>query len=196
MKNVLATLALAAALAPAATLTSCNAPGAAPAYADVQFPPPPTGIAPQPYTAEQIRASNPTGTICEYYITQTGMSPILQTFEWAESYAEGCRMNTTMVNAGGGDPATQSSEATWSELRDHASFAAATTVRTEEVIRTPAGQFACWRYDFQQPASGRQQRETYWFDKRTAGSPVLIVAKANGEEVMRMELQSTNRVEF
>ncbi|WP_145062113.1 hypothetical protein [Engelhardtia mirabilis] len=178
-------------------LAGCFGPSSGQRYDDVTFPPPPAGIAPQPYTAEEIRASNPEGTFCEYRISQAGMAPIAQSIQWTECNSLGCAMVTTLVNDGGGKPRSERTTARWDELRDHASFPAALTVRTEELIATPAGRFACWRYDVRRPGQDAQPViERYWFDARRAGSPVLMVVEQARVELMRMELTATNRTEF
>jgi len=173
----------------------CFGPASGPQFEEIAFPPPPAGIAPQPYTAEQIRASNPVGTYCEYRISEAGVAPIAQTFEWTEVNALGCAMVTTRANADGGPPASERTTVRWDELRDHASFPAALTIRTEELITTASGRYSCWRYDVRRPGEGAQPLiERYWFDKTRAGSPVRVLFEQGRVELLRMELIDTNRL--
>jgi len=153
---------------------------------------PPAGIAAQPYTAAHIRAAHPVGTFTTYRVSAASKPTLVQRTEWVECDAERCVMSSTTEPAVG---AAQRAEATWVELRDHASFPLATTKITRGSVEVEAGKFRCMHYAVVLPKTETEEGGTqhYWFDTESAGSPVLYTQELDGEELFRMELLSTNR---
>lgn len=167
--------------------SSSSAPSLAPEDGDV--PQPPKGIAPQPYTAAALRASHPVGTYTEYRVTAAGSPTVEQRTEWIECDRERCVMVTTV-----GTDEPQRDEARWWELRNHASFSVAETTVTRAPVTVGAGTFDCAHYAVAIPEGDGGGTRHFWFDTRTAGSPVLFTQEVGGVEVFRMELLATNRL--
>ncbi len=166
--------------------SSSNAPTLAPEDGDV--PQPPKGIAPQPYTAAALRASHPVGTYTEYRVVAAGAPTVEQRTEWIECDRERCVMETTI-----GTDKPQRDEARWWELRNHASFPVADTTVSRAPLTVGAGTFDCSHYAAAVPEGDGGGTRHFWFDTRTAGSPVLFTQEVGGVEVFRMELLATNR---
>lgn len=176
-------------LAPLPGCGSTN-PSQAPNLAaeDADVPKPPPGIAPLPYTAAALRASHPVGTYTTYRVTKAGAPSVEQRTEWIECDRERCVMESV---AGTDEP--QRDEARWWELRNHASFPLAQTTVSRAPLTVAAGTFDCMHYAVATPAGQGGGTNHFWFDTRTAGSPVLFTQEMGGAEVFRMELLATNR---
>jgi hypothetical protein len=155
---------------------------------DDDVPRPPQGIAPQPYTAAALRASHPVGTFTRYRLVAAGQPTVEQQTEWIECDREGCVMQSTI---GTGEP--QRGETRWWELRNHASFPAEHTTVSHAPLTVAAGTFDCTHYAVADPELDGGGIHHFWFDTRTAGSPVLFTHEVGGSEVLRMELLATNR---
>jgi hypothetical protein len=108
-------------------------------------------LAPFPYTARQIRRANPPKTVLVYRMEGLDRS-FLQTMSFLPSGEPGRATTQVKRMSEGGSLLTQpvTSTETWEELRDHASFPAALTIRTEERVDIPAGHFDCWLYTVRQ----------------------------------------------
>ena len=183
------------ALVLAGLAAACAAPSPAPSLPaeDPGVPAAPEDIAPQPYTAAAIRASHPVGTFTTYRITAPGGTPMEQRTEWVESTLDGCVM--AAETPPGAEESLRAS-ALWWELRDHASFPAAATSVERKAIAIAAGTFECLHYAVELPAAQGGGTRHFWFDTRTAGSPVLFTQEVGGQEVYRMELVAMNRKPF
>jgi len=144
-------------------------------------------LAPFPYTAEEIRASNPPGTVLVYRIDENGVRYHM-IFEFGETDGETVDLASGATSEEGqplgGE--SQASRVSWRELRDHASFEAKNTERVEVSVSVVAGEFDCWLYTVHQAEPSRVTR--YWFAKQRPGSPVLFTMEAAGRETYRMEL--------
>lgn len=160
----------------------------------------PAGIelAPQPYTAEELRAAHPVGTFTLYRIAAAGQATLNRRTTWELCDEQGC----ALVNNEWAEGSSEASRETrarfgWEELRDHASFPAGVTEIREESIQVGAGRFDCWLYRFEEPAAQAGQpaaENRFWFAKRSAGSPVRYQVRVGGEVVFDMELLETNRL--
>lgn len=190
----IALVALLSSLSLLAALPACHSTGngGAPSLEreDERAPDPPEGIAPQPYTAAAIRASHPVGTYTSYRIQSQGAPPVLQRTEWVECDGERCVMEARTS----GTEDSQRAEARWWELRDHASFPAAATTITREPLTIAAGTFDAMHYAIAVPAAEGGGTRHFWFDRATAGSPLLFTQETGGAETFRMELLATNRL--
>jgi hypothetical protein len=175
-------------------LGACAAPsGGVPAQPpeDPGMPAPPADIAPQPYTAAAIRHSHPAGTFTRYRLTADGQPPVEQHTVWVESREDGCTMEGASYGADGAALGpTQRFEARWWELRDHGSFARASTTVTRGELTVAAGTFLADHYTV---VDGEQGTRHYWFDCASAGSPLLYTQEVQGREVFRLELLATDR---
>lgn len=176
-------------------LAACASPASeqgidAPALPTVNEPPLPDGAQQPPYSAAQIAGSHPAGTFTLYRV-DAGPGSTFQRTEWIVSTAEGCSMRMTSQDASGAEAAPPvSASAEWWELRNHAAVPAAATTVRDEAVEIEAGRFDCWLFE----VASDQGTQRMWFDKRSAGSPVLMTQEVGGAEVMRMELVETNRL--
>jgi hypothetical protein len=68
------------------------------------------------------------------------------------------------------------SRSSWLELQEHASFPAASTRRTEEELRIPAGTFPCLRYDRTEDDGTWR----FWFAPQLPGQPVRFEHELDG----------------
>ena len=147
---------------------------------------------PSPYTAEQIRDAHPDGTVLRFRMWTQATGDVVQQMEFVGGDAEGTTVRQSYEKDGvaAGNPTEQ--RATWTTLRDHAVFDAATTEREVGRVTVPAGTFDCWIFSVRRVATpGVVQR--LWFALDKPGPPVLVVSEDDGDEVMRMELLEYRR---
>jgi hypothetical protein len=155
-------------------------------------------IAPQPYTAEEMRAAHPVGTFTVYRVAAAGQATLTRRTTWELCDENGCALvNNEWIE--GSPEASRETRARfgWDELRDHASFPAGVTEIREESIQVGAGRFDCWLYRFVEPSEQADQpaaENSFWFAKHSAGSPVRYQVRVGGELIFDMELLETNRV--
>ena len=104
-----------------------------------------------PYTAQELRAAMPAGL----EVVMRTESPVAGNFSRhlvvEQVSDETVRMRETTLEEelqGAMPPSTV--DATWAELRDHACFPAENTRRSRITARTPFGELAAWRYQFDQ----------------------------------------------
>ncbi len=157
------------------TLAACG--GAPPAAAPVPSAEP--GIAPRPFTAEQIRAAMPVGHEIRYQLEVTG-APRLD-IEWRVVAAD--EQGVTIEDLG--TPGKKETTS-WVELMKHASFPADRTTRREGTIEVPAGRFETLEYVVRLEDGVK----TLHFAKSLPGPPVLVVEESGGQVKLRMTLLS------
>lgn len=151
---------------------------------------PADAIAPRPYTADQIRGAFPVGASMVYRIEALGQPTVDKT----TSVTAADDTHVTMAFAaktlaGQPVPGDGPKVFTWTELMEHATFAAADTVRTEAEVDVPAGHFAVWHYVVHGKGDdGGADVETYDFAKELPGPPVLFTIEEGGERGFAMTL--------
>ena len=155
----------------------------------------PEGVAPPPYTAREIARVHPAGTFTLYRLSGEGSPTMLQRTEWVASTAEGCTIAVTAISPDGGTLGeTESRSAQWWQLRNHAVFPEEAVRISDDRVAIEAGEFDCALYEVDTPGeAGEGGRMRMWFDKQSAGSPVLFTSEVGGRIVSRMELVETNR---
>lgn len=151
-------------------------------------------LAPFPYTAAEIREANPPGSVRVYRMESRGRS-FVQKMSFLEPMVAGkARIRTERASEKGAPLSkAETTEAEWVELRDHASFPAARTVRTEERIEVPAGTFDCWLYTIRSEERGVKATARFWFARGEPGPPVRMETEQDGEIVQRMTLLEIHR---
>ena len=141
-------------------------------------------LLPRPYTSEQIRDEWLDGlTIDIEYVTAEGTTfERLTVTSWDEN---GCVIQSTAMDANGNATAEPRLQpATWTELRDHASFPA-TTAKLEEVTRdTPLGRLDGRLYTVPDADAGTVTE--FFFADDHPGAPVHMVTRQDGETTMEM----------
>lgn len=152
--------------------------------------------APTPYSAAEIREGCPAGRVNVYDYEMNGR--LVRTRSRFLEEADGkARYSTVVVDAENQPLGEERVEtAGWEELQGHASFPAAGTVITEEVLELPAGKFICWRYEVTGQTEGaepKRQVMRLWFAQDLPGPPVQMVQEVDGEVKLRMMLVAVER---
>ena len=151
----------------------------------------PAAFAPLPFTADEIRAAHPDGTMLKFLMQRAGADDAVQVMKFSGANAEGTTVASAMQTPDGtplGD--APSARATWTELRDHASFEAAQTEIGEASTKVRAGSYECMVYRVQREGGVVQE---FHFAKSKPGPPVLMLVRQAGEEMLRMELVEYQR---
>ncbi len=147
-------------------------------------------IAPRPFTADQIRDAMPKGQVLRFRMEGAGAAATVEEWTVVAADAEGMTL-ASKVFAEDGALLRDEGEArsTWIELRDHATFPAAATTRTEGELDTPLGRLATWTYEVSKPGDdGVPVVSTFVFAKTLPGPPVLLTVTRQGQVVRRMTL--------
>jgi hypothetical protein len=142
---------------------------------------------PTPFTAEEIREAFRPGQHLVFTIFTAGKGTVVSDWTvtgWTDQEAT---IGFTTLAEDGETVLEPTEERTtpWAELRDHASFPAATATRSQGVLIHPLGTLDIWLYSVSGPDEGMTQR--YWFAKDLPGPPIRFTITAGGEEVFRME---------
>ncbi|MCA8954369.1 MAG: hypothetical protein KDE27_32985 [Planctomycetes bacterium] len=149
---------------------------------------PATGPGPTPYTAEQIRAAHPDGTMLHFLVVAPGVPETVHVTRFTAGDAEGVTVESWTEDRDENPTSEQrSSRSTWVELQNHAVFDAARTSREEARCHVGGADYDCWLYTVTDPG-GSRTRERFWFAHEHPGPPVLLVREVDGVEVRRMEL--------
>ena len=101
------------------------------------------------------------------------------------SDAEGAEIEYLPIDAAGNPAgAATSSRATWTELRDHARFPAASSSRERARRATPLGELDGWRYVVRDDAAGTVSE--FFFADGLAGAPVEMRVEQGDRVVMEL----------
>lgn len=147
-------------------------------------------IAPRPFTAEQLRAGLPEGSLIRMRTYVIGVPPVEELWTFVR-----CDETTATIAARvyGADGALLTDEgertSTWVELSEHATFPAAATVRSEDTVHGPLGPLDVWRYTVTEPGEdGVTEVKQFEFAKTLPGPPVLMTIEREGVQVFRMHM--------
>ncbi|SDS45196.1 hypothetical protein [Microlunatus soli] len=133
------------------------------------------GLAPTPFTAEQIRAGCPDGHTVFIRTTEAGeVSESVQRFDAGD--ADG----VTLTRQFDGDSLT--SRVSWRDLQAHAAFPSDFTTRVQDTIASPLGTLDCLRYEIAGEPPMR-----FWFALDHPGMPVRYTDGNSTTEVVRIE---------
>ncbi len=149
-------------------------------------------IAPRPFTADQIRAAMPVGTVIEFRMEQPPQPPIVMHWTVTAADARSITISTRLAAEDGTLIKDAGAETTaWSDLVKHATFPADATTMTESSVTVPAGTFESIDYVVKATAKdGRPVVRTLRFAKSLPGPPVSLVEEKDGAVIMRMTLLS------
>ena len=156
---------------------------------DIVETPDPTRL-PTPYTANQIRAAMPEGTMI-WMRMETPGKVTQEEWEVVDADDETCTMSSKVYDESGKKLLEDKGERThkWTELRDHASFPIATTMRAEGRIDTPVGSFDSWLYIADTVGEdGLPLLMHFHFAKELPGPPVLMTRTVDGKTVLTMKM--------
>jgi hypothetical protein len=146
--------------------------------------PAPAATLPTPYSAEQIRDAWQPGRVVEMRTTSAeGVSTDRMTV--LSATPESVTMRRESLDASGAlrEPAGEVT-ATWTELRDHELFDAATATRERAECKSQLGALPGWRY----VVSGPEGRSlAMCFADATPGPPVEYQRSRGGETISRTE---------
>jgi hypothetical protein len=118
------------------------------------------GLAPTPFTADEIRAGCPDGhTLRVRTVRGDTVSEVVNRFEGGDEDG------VTLAEEADGE--VSSRRVRWIDLQRHASFPADRTTIAPERITTPLGELDCLRYSVQ-----REELMTFWFATAHPGMPV------------------------
>lgn len=138
----------------------------------------------RPFTAEQIRDAWAPGLVIEVHMYGPEGD---QHQRWTvlSADADGAEIEYATLDANG-EPTgeTNAERTTWVELRDHATFAAATSTVEETAMETALGNLAGWRYTTTDEATGTVSE--YFFARDLPGAPIEYSMKRGEEIVMQM----------
>ena len=150
-------------------------------------------LAPTPFTAAQIRDTNPRGTRLVFRVEQAGQPPLIRTMDFVagnERRTSIEQSSTTLDGLPVGE--MEQGEATWEELRAHAAFPDDLTTRTDATCTVAAGTFDCWRYEVKPDREG-DGVSFFYFARNRPGPPVLYEVYRDEERMFRMELLEDSR---
>ncbi len=144
------------------------------------------GLAPTPFTADEIRAGCPDGHWA-LVRTERGGETTFHRSGFEAGDAEGVTCTTTPTDASGHPtgPVT-SRRATWAELQAHAAFQASSTTVASERIRLAFGERDCLRYDVagDDGSDDGSGPATFWFALEHPGMPVRYVSPGFAAETI------------
>jgi hypothetical protein len=138
----------------------------------------------RPFTADQIREE----WIVGFSLTLRRITPEGENTErWTvvRTDTEGAEIEFAVLDAAGnvaGEPRVARSK--WVELRNHASFPAASASREEVVRSTPLGMLDGWLYTVRDDAAGSTTE--FFFADSLPGAPVHMREMRGGEVVMEL----------
>lgn len=152
-----------------------------------------TEILPRPFTAAQIRDEWVVGfNLAMLRSTQAKE----ETQRWTVVAADGDSLDIEYVTLDADGHAVGDStvrRSTWVELRDHATFPAASGRREDVTRDTPLGTLDCWLYTVRDDE--RNTVTEFYFAKDLPGAPVYMRTSSEGEVVMELTQIERNRPE-
>jgi|GEM_PF-1152797 len=159
------------------------------AYSAPLEPSEPTGpLAPRPHTAGELRDALQVGTTMRFKVESPSE---VNEEHWFVSAADatGCITNKVYDEAGALVEDLGADTASWDELRDHASFPATMTQRSDSHVETPAGSFDTWLYVVTgQGPEGKPMASRFEFAKNLPGPHLSMSVESQGQLVVRMTL--------
>lgn len=136
-----------------------------------------------PFTAEKIRDATAEGRTYRFRVAgNDGRAE--QMIRFVDVDPDGATSETTVIGPDGaavGEPRTR--RLSWEDLERHAHFPPGTTERNTP-CQTPAGQFDCVVYS----VPDAEGTTLFYFARSLPGAPVRVAKKADGRELMVMEL--------
>ncbi len=138
----------------------------------------------RPFSSEQIRDEWVAG-LTILMQTQAPQGGALERWVVLSTDEEGAEIEFTQVDQDGkpaGEP--RLARSTWEDLRNHASFPAASATREELTMETALGELDGWLYKVRNDAAGTVTE--YFFAKSLPGAPVMMRVMNNGQPVMQL----------
>ncbi|MFT7625082.1 MAG: hypothetical protein ACI9WU_004273 [Myxococcota bacterium] len=150
------------------------------------------GMAPAPFSAEQIRDATAPGRAYRFLVTADGRPDVGREVRFVRTGERGCTIEGQSYRADGesmGQP--KRSEALWDDLVGHAAYPEDHTVITQTEVEVPAGRFEARLYTVTAGATVTRA----WFADALPGAPVRhevtrLVGPGDGVVVSSMILVS------
>jgi len=161
-------------------------------------PPPPDtnrmaeGMAPTPYSAEQIRGFCDDGRQYRFLIENRGQPKQYQITRFGKGDEEHAAMETRATDTTGkalGEP--PKAQPPWAALQAHASFPEKDCEIITNLIQGPATSHVCWVYRIRGELDGQPTETVLCFAKNMPGPPILMEKWVGKEVVSRMKLLET-----
>lgn len=134
------------------------------------------GLAPTPFTADQIRAGCPAGRTIRLLVEKDGAEPYVRYNTFVS-----CDEKGAIIERGSLDSAADAERdrSTWSELQAHAAFPTVATTIDPDTIDIPLGVLDCHRYTVRDD----DRVFVFWFAPKYPGMPVRIVEQNDGRTI-------------
>lgn len=138
------------------------------------------GMAPTPFTADEIRRGCPAGRVIVLTTERPGEAAAHREIRFLAGDADTATQRVTTLD-GDGAPMGEGEVRTssWKDLQAHASFPTHTTTITPDVIDTVLGTLDCLRYD----VDTGDATDTFWFATTLPGMPVRFTRHQRGRLV-------------
>ncbi|MCB1246367.1 MAG: hypothetical protein KDB69_03795 [Acidimicrobiia bacterium] len=138
------------------------------------------GMAPTPFTADEIRHGCPPGRITHLRTTTLGEPTITHITKFLTNDADGGTTEGWAVDESGGEiePVTVSTFL-WTDLQAHASFPVSSTEISSATIQIELGTFDCHRY----VVTRDETVSTFWFAVDLPGMPIRFSTEIGGRTV-------------
>lgn len=132
------------------------------------------GLAPTPFTAEEIRAGCPVGRTIDLLVESAGAAPYVRYNRFVACDETGATIERGRRS---GDAEVESTRArsSWAELQAHAAFPATATTIEPETIAIPLGTVDCLRYTVRDG----DDMTVFWFAPAFPGMPVRVSSPAD-----------------
>jgi gamma-glutamylcyclotransferase (GGCT)/AIG2-like uncharacterized protein YtfP len=143
------------------------------------------GLAPTPFTADEIRAGCPAGRMIRLRIEAEGEAPFHRVSRFVECDETGATLERSRLTPGGeylAEP--EVGRVIWRDLQAHASFPADATTIESERIDTAIGQLECLRYTVRDGAT----EEVRWFAMDLPGLPIQSLTTTDGRVTLSVTL--------
>jgi hypothetical protein len=131
------------------------------------------GLAPTPFSADEIRASCPEGRTIRLLVEPAEGEPFLRMNRFAECDHDGATLERAQLATDGHVvPPVASIRVTWLDLQRHAAFPEAETTIEPDRLELPFGTVECLRYTVR-----GESEEVYWFARDLPGMPVKYATR-------------------
>lgn len=149
------------------------------------------GLAPSPFSADEIRDGCPAGRTIELLVEPADGAPFVRVNRFARCDEDGALIERWRVSADGSvDGTVDAARSTWLDLQRHASFPADATTIEDDILDLPMGLLCCLRYTVG-TGSGRT---VFWFARDLPGMPVRYEAPAESGGTDRTTMTSSRVV--
>ncbi len=135
------------------------------------------GLAPTPFTADEIRAGCPAGRTIRLLVEDDGAQPGIRYNRFVE-----CDESGALIERGRDGEPGERSRSTWAGLQAHAAFPIEATTIRYDTIDIPLGVLDCVRYTVRDEDDGDGITE-FWFAPAYPGMPVRYTRIEHGRAV-------------